>query len=41
METIMNKESFYNKIRFLRTGWWIIHLIGISIFYVLGHIIWR
>ena len=41
MEAVMNNESFYNKIRFLRAGWWIIHLIGISVLYILGHIVWR
>lgn len=37
----MNIETLYSRIRFLKAGWWIIHLIGISAVYVLGHILWR
>jgi hypothetical protein len=37
----MERETFSRKIGFLRAGWWIIHLIGISIVYSLGHILWR
>jgi hypothetical protein len=29
------------KIGFLRPGWWIVHLVGISIVYALGHFLWR
>jgi len=39
--TVMNGESFSKKIGFLRAGWWIIHLSGISVIYAIGHIIWR
>jgi len=37
----VDKVGFYSKIRFLKLGWWIVHLIGISIVYILGHILWR
>jgi hypothetical protein len=37
----MNGESFSKKIGFLRAGWWIIHLTGISFVYAFGHIFWR
>lgn len=37
----MEKENFSRKIGFLKTGWWIIHFIGITIVYVLGNILWR
>ena len=37
----MGKESFSKKIGFLRTGWWIIHLVGIAAVYTLGHLLWR
>jgi len=40
-ELKMEKENFSRKISFLRTGWWIIHLIGISLVYTLGHMLWR
>lgn len=36
----MNKESFSTKIGFLRFGWWLIHVLGITIVYTLGHILW-
>ncbi len=37
----MAQERFSQKIGFLRPGWWIIHIIGISLVYTLGHILWR
>jgi len=37
----MEKESLINKIRFLKPGWWVVHCIGISLTYFLGHILWR
>ena len=37
----MKDESFSRKISFLRAGWWIIHLLGISAVYTLGHLLWR
>lgn len=40
-EQNMEKGSFSRKISFLRPGWWIIHLVGITIVYTLGHILWR
>jgi hypothetical protein len=36
----MGKENLSRKISFLRAGWWIIHFIGISLVYALGHILW-
>ena len=36
----MEREIFYNRIGFLRPGWWIIHLIGIGTVYTLGHFLW-
>ncbi len=27
--------------RFLQPGWWIVHLIGISLVYALGNLFWR
>lgn len=33
-------ESFFNKIGFLRVGWWLVHLIGIATVYALGHLLW-
>lgn len=37
----MAKESISTKIGFLRTGWWIIHVLGITLVYVIGHLIGR
>jgi hypothetical protein len=37
----MSKESFSRRIGFLRGGWWLVHLTGISVVYALGHILWR
>jgi hypothetical protein len=37
----MEKEPFSRKIGFLRTGWWLIHCIGIGLVYTLGHLFWR
>ena len=27
--------------RFLNPGWWLVHLVGISVVYALGHFLWR
>ncbi len=35
----MAKETFAVKIGFLRTGWWIVHVVGISLVYILGHLL--
>ncbi len=35
------KERLSKKISFLRAGWWIVHLIGISIVYTLGYLLGR
>lgn len=37
----MDLNRFMQKISFLKPGWWIVHIIGISIVYTLGHILWR
>jgi hypothetical protein len=37
----MEKESFSRKIGFLRPGWWMVHVIGITLVYTLGHMLWR
>jgi len=37
----MEKERFSLKISFLRPGWWVIHLIGITLVYTLGNVLWR
>lgn len=37
----MERQGLESKIGFLRAGWWIVHLLGISIVYTLGHILWR
>jgi len=37
----MTKETLKAKIGFLRNGWWIIHVAGITLVYVLGHLAGR
>lgn len=37
----MEKASISRKIGFLSPGWWVIHLLGISLIYTLGHLLWR
>jgi hypothetical protein len=37
----MESESLSRKISFLRAGWWIVHVVGISVVYALGHFLWR
>lgn len=37
----LNRERFFKKTGFLSAGWWIIHLVGISVVYTLGHYLWR
>lgn len=37
----MSKESLWNRIRFLKPGWWVFHFFGISLTYFLGHVLWR
>ncbi len=36
----MENESFKSKIGFLSPGWWLIHLLGITAVYTLGHLLW-
>jgi hypothetical protein len=38
---IMENERISRKIGFLSPGWWIIHLLGITAVYTLGHLLWR
>ena len=38
---IMEWQVFSRKIGFLRPGWWIIHLLGISVVYTIGQLLWR
>lgn len=37
----MTKETLSAKISFLRSGWWIIHVAGITLVYVLGNLVGR
>jgi hypothetical protein len=37
----MTKETLSVKIGFLRTGWWIVHAVGIALVYILGHLVGR
>lgn len=37
----MNFSEFIQRIGFLRPGWWIVHIIGITVVYTLGHLLWR
>jgi hypothetical protein len=41
----MMQENFFKKmnqkIGFLKPGWWIVHLAGITLAYSLGHLLWR
>jgi hypothetical protein len=34
-------KKLNRKISFLKPGWWIVHLVGISVVYTLGHLLWR
>ena len=40
-EVRMAKVNLSAKIGFLRTGWWIVHVAGITLVYVLGHLAGR
>lgn len=35
------KEELWNRTGFLKPGWWLVHFIGISLVYFLGHVFWR
>ncbi len=37
----MDFKTFMEKISFLRPGWWIIHIIGITLVYIAGNLLWR
>jgi hypothetical protein len=36
---LMAKENLSAMISFLRTGWWIVHVLGITLVYILGHLV--
>jgi hypothetical protein len=38
---MMNSESWNKKIGLLRPGWWIVHIIGITLVYTLGAVLGR
>ena len=35
------RKNFRRKTAFLTPGWWLIHLIGISLVYTLGNLVWK
>jgi hypothetical protein len=35
----MAKETLSVKIGFLRTGWWIVHVVGITLVYIVGNLV--
>jgi hypothetical protein len=35
------KERFGARMGFLRMGWWILHFLGITLVYTLGHLLWK
>lgn len=37
----MARGRFSQAISFLKPGWWLIHLAGITLVYILGHLLWR
>jgi hypothetical protein len=37
----LEKEDFSRKISFLKPLWWVIHFVGISVVYTIGHLLWR
>jgi hypothetical protein len=37
----MDRARKQSGINFLRGGWWLIHVLGISLVYLLGHLLWR
>ncbi|KAF0180710.1 MAG: hypothetical protein FD164_1698 [Nitrospirae bacterium] len=37
----MNLHEFNQKIGFLRPGWWIVHVIGITALYTIGAVLGR
>lgn len=37
---LMHNIKLSEKLRFLKTGWWLLHFLGIAIVYALGHILW-
>jgi hypothetical protein len=37
----MKNAGILQKVKFLKVGWWIIHVAGIAIAYSLGHLLWR
>lgn len=41
LKTDADEVSLKRYFRYPNTGWWFVHLIGLSIVYVLGNIFWR
>jgi hypothetical protein len=39
-EAGMNYAKLHKKTRFLKTGWWLLHLAVIATVYALGHFLW-
>jgi len=37
----MTGDKLSRKASFLSTGWWLIHVFGISAVYALGQILWK
>jgi len=37
----MDLNNLLEKVSFLKPGWWIVHIIGISLVYILGNLLWR
>jgi len=37
----MDLNNLWEKVSFLKPGWWIVHIIGISLVYILGNLLWR
>jgi len=35
------KKTYRRKTAFLTPGWWLMHLAGISLVYLLGHLLWK
>jgi hypothetical protein len=38
---VMENSKRWNAISFLRPGWWLIHFVGISVVYLIGHFLLR
>lgn len=38
---LLTDMALWDYFRFLQPGWWMVHLIGMSILYTLGNLLWR